>query len=279
MTISSHFDSADADVILLTTEADCSTEFHVHKCILAAASSFFSDMFSLPQETAEELPIIPVTETSSRLDTILRCIYPVPDPVVETLDELAGALGIAIKYDFTTALSALRKQLVSRKHLLKSPIRVYAIACHYELEEEAQTASRHTLNVNLLDAVPCKELKNISGYDYHRLLTLHRRRSAAALELIKAPVDLKCMHCNTSAFTCHDAPKWWYEFERGARVELGARPTTDVIFGMEFLFKAARASGCMRCPESVLNSWKFLESLKAAIDALPSTVTCIETCS
>ncbi|KAF8967440.1 hypothetical protein BDZ97DRAFT_1903337 [Flammula alnicola] len=247
MTLSNYqFDSADADVILLTTEAECSTEFHVHKCILAAASPFFYDMFSLPQEDTsfvKKLPIIPVSET------------------------------IAIKYDFITAITTLRKLLISPQYLQSSPIRVYAIACQFELEEEAKVASRHTLNVSLLDAPPCEELRYISAYDYHRLLALHRRRSLAALNLIKVPVDLKCMHCNSSAFTMHDAPKWWYEFERKAKEELAVRPATDVIFGMEFLFNAAQASGCTRCPESVLDSWKFLQSLKEAIDAVPSTVT------
>lgn len=276
MAIPYHFNSPDADVILLTTEPTRSTEFHVHKCILAAASPFFRDMFTLPSEEGshdKELPVIPVTEAAHDLDTILRYIYPVPDPVIDSLSDLAAALGVAVKYDFTTAISALRSLLVSPAFLQKSPIRVYAIACQHEFEEEARIASRHTLRISLLDAAPCKELQYISAYDYHRLLAVHRRRSAAALELLTAPPDLKCMHCNTSAFTAHDAPKWWYSFEAAARTELAVRPTTDVVFGMEFLFRGAQSSGCSRCPESVLNSWKFLQSLKEKIDSLPSTVS------
>ena len=49
-------------------------------------------------------------------------------------------------------------------------------------------------------------------------------------------------------------------------------PTTDVVFVMEFLFRAANKAGCPRCLESVLDSWKFLQDLKAAIDALPETI-------
>ena len=276
MAIPYDFNSPDADVILLTTEATRSTEFHVHKCILAAASPFFHDMFTLPPEeggTNKEIPVIPVTETAHDLDAVLRYIYPVADPAMESLDDLAAALGVAVKYDFTTAISALRSVLVSPAFLQKSPIRVYAIACQHEFEEEARTASRHTLRISLLDAPPCKELQQINAYDYHRLLVLHRRRSAAAVELLTAPVDLKCMHCNTSAFTSHDAPKWWYSFEGAAREELAVRPTTDVVFRTEFLFRAAQSSGCSRCPESILNSWKLLENLKDKIDSLPSMVS------
>ncbi|KJA17701.1 hypothetical protein HYPSUDRAFT_46026 [Hypholoma sublateritium FD-334 SS-4] len=276
MNISYQFDSADADAILLTTEIDHSTEFHVHKCILAAASPFFYDMFTLPQEVenpAKQQPVISVAETSHDLDIVLRCIYPVPAPTIHSLDELSAALGVALKYDFEIATSVLRNLLVSPQFLQSSPVRVYAIACRYELEAEAKIASQRTLNTSILDKPPCKELRYISAYDYHRLLTLHRRRSKAATDLLNATPSLECTNCNSSAFTVRQAPKWWHEFTHAAQEELSLRPTTDTIFGMEFLFRMARASGCARCPESVLNSWKVLESLKAAIDALPSTVT------
>lgn len=51
-----------------------------------------------------------------------------------------------------------------------------------------------------------------------------------------------------------------------------ARPTTDVIFGMEFLAQTVRETGCARCAGSVLDNWKFLEELKAQIDELPKTI-------
>ena len=41
---------------------------------------------------------------------------------------------------------------------------------------------------------------------------------------------------------------------------------------MEFLFREANKAGCPRCLESVLDSWKFLLDLKAAIDALAETM-------
>lgn len=271
------FDSIDADIILLATEMDHSTEFHVHKCILAAASSIFNDMFSLPQNPDErypdKIPVIPVTEHSRVIDALLRYVYPVSPPVIESLDDLSLVLDAAVKYDCSTAIIALRALLVSVRFLRSSPIRVYAIACRYGLDEEARLASRHTLSVNLFDGTPSRDLRYITAYEYHQLLSLHKNRSSAAIALLQIPRETKCMQCNGSAFTMDDPPKWWSEFEKKARAELMVRPTTDVIFGMEFLFKAAQASGCSRCPESVLDSWKFLQYLKESIDALPSTVT------
>jgi hypothetical protein len=106
---------------------------------------------------------------------------------------------------------------------------------------------------------------------------LHKRRSDAALEFIRKLESseegaVKCMQCNGSVFTASGPPKWWIEWEKRAKEELQVRPTTDVIFGMDFLYAAARKSGCVRCSGSVLESWKILADLKEAIDSLPSTI-------
>ena len=57
-----------------------------------------------------------------------------------------------------------------------------------------------------------------------------------------------------------------------ARQELSARPTTDVIFEMRFLARAADSTGCPRCAGSVLDSYVFLEELKRKIDELPAMI-------
>ncbi|KAF8806175.1 hypothetical protein BYT27DRAFT_7224490 [Phlegmacium glaucopus] len=269
------FDSEDADVILQTTDEGFTNEFCVHRCILAAASPFFHDMFTLPQgdiTPADERPIIPVSESSNVLDTLLRLVYPIPDPAISSFEALTPVLGAAIKYDFMTVVHSLRKLLISPHFLQISPIRVYALACRYDLEEEMNIASRYTLSMNFLDASTIEDLKSVTGYSYHLLLNFHRQRSRAAQNLIQIPENIKCMQCNGNVYTFDGSPKWWFEFEKAAKAELAVRPTTDVIFGMDFLFRAARAADCPRCPESVLDSWKFLRDLKGSIDALPATI-------
>jgi BTB/POZ domain len=269
------FDAPDADVILLSGEEHNSTEFRVHRCILAAASPFFYDMFTLPQNQSQDdskLPIIPVSEHAGILDSLLRFIYPVQHPYIDTLDQLVPILTAAVKYDLMAALISLRALLVSPRFAQAEPTRVYAIASRFEFEEEAQIASKYTLSVNVLDAPLSDDLKFISAYAYHRLLDLHRRRVQAALQMLKPSDDVKCMQCNGSAFSVYFTPKWWSEFEKNARAELSVRPTTDVIFGMEFLAQAAISSGCQRCAGSVLDSWKFLQELKRNIDELPATI-------
>ncbi|RDB20048.1 hypothetical protein Hypma_012998 [Hypsizygus marmoreus] len=268
------FDAPDADIVLISCEEQDPTQFRVHRCILSAASPFFHDMFTLPQnETEQRSPSnILVTETRDTLHTLLEFVYPVENPVISSLDELVPILGAAIKYDFTAVIGSLRKLLVSPQFARGEPTRVYAIASRFDLEEEAQIASKYTLSINVLDAPLSEDLKYITAFSYHRLLDLHRRRVRAAIDMLKLPQDIKCMQCNGSTFSVYATPKWWYEFERRAREELSVRPTTDVIFGMEFLAQVAIAAGCPRCAGSVLDSWKFLEDLKRRIDELPATI-------
>jgi hypothetical protein len=273
------FNYPDADVILLSQRPDA-TEFRVHRCILAAASPFFRDMFTLPQPSSSEprskehtpLPIIPVTEDHTTLELLLRFVYPIPDPIITSLASLSLVLGAALKYDLVLPVCRLRRLLLSPCFVQHEPTRVFAIACRYDLEEEAKVASRYTLAVNILDCPLSDELKHITAFSYHRLLDLHRRRSKAAQDLLQVSNDVKCMQCNGSSYGVFLPPKWWTEFEKLAREELSVRPTTDVIFAMKFLAKIADAANCQRCPGSILDSHKFLEELKGRIDELPSTI-------
>lgn len=270
------FDTPDADLILLSSDE---VEFRVHRCILAAASPFFRDMFTLPQPVIAEsniismVPIVPVSEKGVNLDSLLRFIYPVPAPLIATLDELSAILGAAFKYDFPSVISTLRKLLAAPQFLRSAPARVFAIASRYELEEEAQLASTYTLSVHILDCPLSEDLKHISAHSYHRLLDLHRTRAEAAQALLLIPDEVICMQCNGHTPASQFAPpKWWNIWKNMAKIELSARPTSDVIFTMGFLAKAAGGTGCPRCAGSVLDSHMFLGELKRQIDELPKTI-------
>lgn len=268
------FDAPDADVILRSDEAR-PVDFRVHRCILRAGSPFFQTMFSLPQPecTADDnVPVLDVAEPSAILHPLLRFLYPVPDPEVPTLDALVPLMCAAAKYDMTSVMDRLRALLVSSAFLETAPVRVFAISSRFDLEEEAKIASKHTLRVRLIDVPLCEDLRHISAYSYHRLLELHRRRGDSARQALCAPEELRCMQCNGSQYNAMAPPKWWGEFAARAGEELRCRPATDVIFSLKFLMQCAHASGCPRCPGSILECFLFLDALKVKIDALPSTI-------
>ncbi|KXN87463.1 hypothetical protein AN958_08768 [Leucoagaricus sp. SymC.cos] len=276
-----NFDAEDADVILVTG-GRYPTEIRAHRCVLTAASPFFRDMFSLPQpptlpsyshSTSDaHIPRIPIPEIRDVFTKLLCYVYPVPRPNINSLDEVSCLLGAALKYDFVTAVEALKELLVSSRYLEENPLRVYGIACNFDLEDKAKIASRYTLRINLLDTPLLDEMRHISAYDYQKLINLHRTRAKAASGLLTPPRSLKCPQCNTYGHSSYGSPKWWQTFASKAKAELAVRPTTEGIFdNMEFL-KSTCVDGCPGCPMNLLQSGPLLMELKKQIDALPSTI-------
>jgi hypothetical protein len=262
------FDSPDADLVLLSESGN---KYHVHQCILAAASPFFRAMFTLPQPKSDALSVIPVSEDQSTLHLLLSLVYPTPDPPMPDLGTLGRVLAAAVKYDFARAVSTLRKLLVSPHFMQTEPLRVFAIATRHDLEDEAKLVSRRTLSINILDEPLSDDLKHITAHSYHRLLDLHRRRVVAAVDLVKWSEEIVYTQCGSS-FGVLIPPRWWIEFEKIAKEELRLRPTTEKVFQLGFYARAVHASNCSRCPGSLLDSHKALENLKRQIDALPSTI-------
>ena len=84
-------------------------DFRVFKLFLSLASPFFGALFDIPQpieengdqEIKDRLAVIPVTEDSKTLDTLLRFCYPctlVDDPNIEVLKNGTDVLEAARKY-------------------------------------------------------------------------------------------------------------------------------------------------------------------------------------
>ncbi|KAK0432823.1 uncharacterized protein EV420DRAFT_1624156 [Desarmillaria tabescens] len=260
------FNFPDADVVL-TGGGDQKRRFAVHKCILSAASPVFKDMFMLPQPTTADgaLPVVDMIESSKVVLALLQFIYPVPNPTISSLDELVPVLEAAKKLDVDAALDSLRKQLVLSEHVENEPLRVYAIAARFDLQEELKIAAKHTLKKNVLDCPLSEDLKHITAYDYHRLLDLHRRHSRAMQDALQ-PDRYRCGQY------CYPA-KWWTAFIEVANKELAERPSTDVIFRPDFLYRCySSQSHCGACAESVLSQFTDLLKLKESIDALPFAV-------
>jgi hypothetical protein len=291
---SHNFSESNADVILLTIAEDgIVSNFHVHKKVLSEASPFFETLFSLQQPSQPDqpgtltrslsgLPTVPLPDPAHILDQLLRFVYchPIHHPPISSLDELTALLAVATKYELVPAIDGLRATLMSPSFMGMDPIRVYAIARRFDLDEEATVASRWTLNVDLLGddndelsctpSLPHPSLRYISAYDFYQLLVLHRGRAKAARALLVIPDDIKCMQCNESVFTINSPPKWWKEWVGSAREALGTTnfAMTDRFFGVDHLFEVARRTGCAGCTESVLHSWTFLMELKGQIDKL-----------
>ncbi|OJT03301.1 hypothetical protein TRAPUB_6079 [Trametes pubescens] len=195
-TASSPFDKPSADLILRSSDG---VDFRVFKWILSDASEVFAGMFSLPTPPPKHTggttspghihqssppPVVPVTEHSRALEALLRLCYPlcvVPD--YAQFEDLKPVVAAAHKYQVAHALRILEPRM--QFFAVQDPVRVYAFATRYNLQDVARDAARNFLFAPdiLVDA---PELADISAAAYHRLLAYRWRCNLDVVLELKA---------------------------------------------------------------------------------------------
>lgn len=177
---------SDADVIL---QASDGTHFYVHKSTMRVASRFFSEMFSLPQPppasapsagpgaslNLEVLPILPVTEDSNTLQTLLRLCYPVEQPAKHDTQTLADVLKAALKYQMRVITASLTQALLC--HMPTNPLYVFAIAYKCDLFQVAANAFRKFTAFEDNPPVPFMTIRGARGHKTtQRARTVSKRK-------------------------------------------------------------------------------------------------------
>ncbi|PCH36291.1 hypothetical protein WOLCODRAFT_108504 [Wolfiporia cocos MD-104 SS10] len=167
------FDKADGDVIIRTCD---NVEFRVYRNILSLASPFFESMFSLPQPatSGEITQVVPVTETSTTIEALLRICYPIDDPVIssESPTHARDVLEAASKYDIRIVFPFIERNMLSSLSWGQSLL-VYTIACKYGLEDLARNAAWRAVYDRAVESY-LPELEDMSAGCYYRLLELQR---------------------------------------------------------------------------------------------------------
>ncbi len=99
-------------------------------------------MFGLVQSSQPgptDQPVIELSEKSDTLDRVLRLCYPVPKPDLTNAAVVMDLLGVAHKYEMSTVVSRLKSPL--RRFIETNPLRVFALACSYQLDDIAKEAA------------------------------------------------------------------------------------------------------------------------------------------
>ncbi|KAF9800505.1 hypothetical protein IEO21_10351 [Rhodonia placenta] len=148
-------DATNTDVIVRTSDA---VDFYVDKFILSKASAFFRVMFTLPQGpnapdqgTVEtDKPVVEVTEPSAVWEQLMRVCYAATAfAPPEGIDYIWPLIEAARKYQMDGVRSVVSQALLSADALENHTMRVYTLACAYELEDVARMAARYTLRLPL----------------------------------------------------------------------------------------------------------------------------------
>jgi len=281
------FDNPHADLILRSADG---VNYRVMKAIMAEASPVFRDMLSLPQPgvTSEDhriatvidgTPVVQLTEKADTLDAVLRGCYPTSSPEMKDLTLIDNFLGAVIKYDMAFLIRDARKALWTPEIQRRGEaMKVYVIACRYQLEEEARNAAKDTLrSPYLLPYVP--ELENTTVLAYYRLLDYHRRATAAILSLFTKssfdviPSSLYPLICHLPICTmsgrspaieeiggAHSfVAAWWTHFRERAQERVREVPLDEDIFTWPFLFPSFEvANSCETCRPKVYDTWAQL---------------------
>ncbi|TCD64217.1 hypothetical protein EIP91_004352 [Steccherinum ochraceum] len=145
-------------------------------------------MFSLPSSPPsnsteyeslddQDAHTIPVTESSIVIDGLLRLIYPVEDPPLDTLSSIVDVLRTGRKYQVSNAVMHPVSQAFN-KLAETQPLQVFATACRFEMEDEAMEAARRALKVQKsmedseekkLTGAYVDEMEHVSAGAYFRL--------------------------------------------------------------------------------------------------------------
>ena len=284
-------ETSGGDVVLKSSDG---VLFRVHKVILSLASPFFSDMFSLPQTgtpadgPCNNGPIIPFTESSETIDTLLRVVYPNEDPDLKLVQEIEGVVEAAIKYDMQKCISVMRKKLILCAS--KEPIRVFMIACKNKLADVASAAAHLSLRRPILYSfelgsvlLPFSGLEDITAGSLFRLIEYQRHCSKVANDVMS---DLtwtredftwrtkmndaivgSCLKCARATLELGEeqlhVAGWWYTFYQEVIPMVRQRPCTALILESESLMDRAlvEAAKCGECVKDAIHTLRTFRTI------------------
>ncbi|KAI0731006.1 hypothetical protein C8Q76DRAFT_793113 [Earliella scabrosa] len=297
--------SADACVTLRTADQ---VDFHVCKTYLAAVSSCFANMFQdahpddAPGGAKEPLP---VSETSSVLERLLRTFCPPPNVKFSTLEEIAPVIAAADKYQMDAVVASLQDILLE-KFVDVEPLRVFAIATKYmrrgsetgsaadrAWKEIKKAAIRAFLTVSSATAdAHADELDELTAREYHHILS-YRRTYTKKLRLLLRGLDW--LQEGGWTFVCcggtcarvsegymlkggtspRQPVQWFWKHYGRVAEDLEDWPSSKVLKDA-FLCEPAwrEASRCIACRDLVYDHLKrFMAVLEIEVDRLVDEVS------
>jgi hypothetical protein len=259
------FEAADADFILRCSDGK---ELHVHTVILSLASPVFQSMFSLPQPAdppPPQIPTIDIPESSEIFEPFIQYLYPRSPPNISDLAMWEVLYTTADKYNAEAVMETLRDMLVSR-FLETSLGRVYALASHWGFEEEAKTASRGTLTMDLSGGFPEEDVKLMGSIACQKIYVLHLQRRNRAQALVS------CRPYQFSKRNCSCPPMDFHNLTRVLSQRVSTRPWLTA----GELYEEATGMRSSVCGDNCRNAYKHIHawfsSILEDLSGLPQTI-------
>ena len=228
----SPFDDKTADIILRSSD---SIHFYVNQFVLSLASPIFRDMFELGKPVDPDVSpplaladscsrpssrhqIIDVSEPSSTLDLLLRFCYPVEEPKISQVSDVANVLRTASKYEMSGVIDRLSHCLRDPKYA-SDPRQLYSVACRYGMREVAAIAAKASLRSYMPSFESCTTRSgSVPASAYNNLLAYRKqceRLFDTQLESVQYTLRSNIPSCgrcpSTRVFGCPTYP-WFSAF-------------------------------------------------------------------
>jgi len=277
-------DMANADILIQSCD---SVNFRVHKSVLSLSSSFFDDMFSLPQPSDQEvvdgLPVVRLSEDAEVLNCLLTMLYPIPSVIPNSYDKTLMLLAASQKYDMDVIQSRIRAEVQGKK--LPMPIgaaafHAYAIASTRGLSPEKETLARLTLDFPMTFEYLYDELPFFEGWILRDLISFRKRCRDNLIECFKSFLKLgfppfhMWMACTRPTsymdFSTGYAPSWLTDFFQERLTELDqafTKPLLNTSTIREEYLSALQAHvtsyKCVACPQvHIMNGETFCKEIE-----------------
>ncbi|KAG1860633.1 hypothetical protein DFJ58DRAFT_725931 [Suillus subalutaceus] len=261
------FDNPDGDIILRSTTDR--VDFHTFKFILSLMSPVIKDMFTLPQNGLKSgessVPIIPVAESSATLESLLIFYYPAATPkAFSSFSHAVAVMKAAKKYDMQVVLNRT-VDLIIAQFLPDRVLELYALFCQLGWQDYAQIAATQALEIKDLGRPShvFNGMRNITAFDYHRLLAYHQECGVAAQDVGKSPFsgnhifELVCDTC--ACFTKNLS--WFNEYLDKSGKELLMRPCESTLWeSASYIHATIKAFGDTSCYDC---KYKLVEGIGA----------------
>ncbi|KAF9027215.1 hypothetical protein BDZ89DRAFT_907681, partial [Hymenopellis radicata] len=165
----------------LVIQTSDNAHLFISKALLIFNSEFFRNALSdsLPAESYQNLPLLPVEENARTMVAVMQLCYPIHISPAETLIAAVPVMQALRKYIMDKAERRLL-DVVQADLLKKYPLRWFAIARSYGCDDLARRAAKQTLRVPLSEWEEAEELRLINGLDHHRLVDYFKRSGQAA---------------------------------------------------------------------------------------------------
>ncbi|KAG2137787.1 hypothetical protein BD769DRAFT_286787 [Suillus cothurnatus] len=287
------FDNPNGDIVLRSTIDH--VDFRTFKVILSLMSPVLKDMFTPPQNDLQSgvssVPVIPVAESSTTLESLLLLCYPAATPTFQSLDNVKAVMEAAKKYDMQAALNRAA-DLAMSQFLPTHFLELYALSCRFGWQHYAQAAALRALEIRNLGR-PSPEfgsMQDITALDHHRLLVYHHACGIAAqavgnsLAWMEPTITSKdmpmwyhtsrgCSCANRSDLTMLQVAdfgrlkitQWFNDYLVASGKELCERPCESTMWELPAYNRAiAKAAECSVCRMTVVESMERFRALYIA---------------